>query len=137
MGITLKYPASGATTLSVSLPWPAPQQPIEIEPNQPEYRAPSGAIWTVQVGPPIYRITRTFESLTEAEVAALFAFLEGVGFAINEIAYCYHDRVTDTDVAVPCRIFEPPSEAISQTQSHDVSLVFEQFTHPDAVTETT
>jgi hypothetical protein len=136
-GVTLKYPITGDPTLTVTLPWPAGQQKIDIEPNQKEYRSPAGSLWTVKVGPTLYRIGRVWEALTEAEAASLFAFLEGVDFAVNSVLYCYHDSVTDTDVEVECRILEAPSEAVAHIQMRDVQLVFEQFTHPDADTETT
>lgn len=136
MGVTLKHPATGSVTSSVALPFPAHSQPIEIEPNQKEFRTPSGKLFTAKIGPTIYRITRTFEALSEQEVADLFAFLEGVNFSYSKIRYCYTDVETGEAIEVVCRIIEAPSERVVHIRNRDVTLKFEQYTHPDAVTET-
>lgn len=135
MGVTLEYPASGSATLSVSLPFPAHSQSIEANPNQKEYRSAAGRLFTAKIGPTIYTITRTFESLSEQDVADLFAFLEGVSFAYNKIRYCYRDVETGEDIAIPCRVVEAPGERLVHIRNRDVTLKFEQYTHPDARTE--
>lgn len=135
MGVTLKYPSTGSATLTVDLPYPAHSQSVEIEPNQKEYRSAAGLLFTAKVGPTIYRVGRTFEALSEQEVADLFAFLEGINFAASKIRYCYTDVETGEAVSVVCRVIESPSEQVVHIRNRDVTLKFEQYTHHDAATE--
>lgn len=135
MGVTLKYPASGSVTDSVELPWPAHGQQIELDPNQDLYRAASGRIFTRKRGRTRYRITRRFESLTNAQVVSLFDLWEAATFAKNRILYSYFDVETDHLRETPCRIIERPRETRIFRGMHDVELVFEQLTHPDALSD--
>jgi hypothetical protein len=137
MGVTLEYPATGTPTLSVELPYPSSPVGIDPEPNQKEYRAGSGHLWTCKIGPTIYKIRRTWQALNETEIAALFAFLEGIGFAYNHLRYCYIDAVDGQERSARCRLIEAPSEQMVHISNRDVTLVFEQYTHHDALSEAT
>lgn len=132
--VVLKYPDSGDATLSVELPYPAHSQPIRVDTNQKEYRATSGDLWSCKVGPTIYQISRTFGLLSEAKVAELFAFLEGIGF-FKKIRYCYMDATGGYMVDVPCRIIDAPTERVAHIGNRDVSLAFMQYIHPDRESE--
>jgi hypothetical protein len=135
LGVTLKHPVSGPVTSSVVLPYPAHDQNVEIVTNQREYNSPSGKLFTVTVNAEFYRITRTFEMLSESQASALFAFLETANFFMSRIRFCYVDSVSGATREVACRLCRPPSEVKRMTNFRDVTLVFEQYTHPDAVTE--
>jgi len=134
MPVQLQYPQSGAVALSADLPFPALSIPIKIEPNQKEYRAAAGNLWTCKIGPTMYQLQRSFENLTEEQTSGLFAFLEGVGF-YGKIRYAYTRPSTGERVEVPCRIVEAPSEKVAMIGVRDFSLTFMQYKHPDDETE--
>lgn len=135
MSVELIYPATGGTLASVTLPYPALDQSVECGTNQSIGRTPSGTPFIQPHGGPFYRITRKFESLTEAEVSALFTFLKNIGFAAGEILYRYVDKKSGATRSAYCHIVHPTGETKLMRNVRDVTLVFEQFTHPDHVTD--
>jgi hypothetical protein len=125
--VVLKYPVTGTATLTMDLGYPATSVPVKAEPNQKEYRATAGNLWTAKVGPTIYTIRRKWEALRESEVAALFAFLEGVGFAANRIRYTHLDVASGLTMIERCRLVSAPDENAIHINNRDVTLEFEQY----------
>lgn len=124
-----------ATAGTITLPLPAHQQTIETEPNQTVHHAAGGSVQVYRHGPVRYRITRTFESLTETQSKNIADFFVSVGRSGGSIEYRYTPAATGVAKAVPCRIIEAPQETKVMTGIRDVTLVFEQTTHPDRDSE--
>mgnify|MGYP003439128425 FL=1 len=135
MQVTLKYPHTGSATHTATIPMPLPGPTVTIVKNQKEYRSPAGNLWTVKLGPTVYVVTRIFPALSEQQGSDVAALLEACGFARDKIRYCYTDVVTGESVEVVCRIVEAPAEQIVHIRNRDLTLTFEQYTHPDAVVE--
>ena len=131
MGITLKYPFSGTATATVSLPWPAHDQPVNTTENQTVYYTPSGDEYVVTHGPPRYQITRNFEMLSETEMNSLITFWLEVGRSSNEIAYQYTDKSSGTAKSVRCRIVGPIQQTRKMKNMWDAGVTFEHKTHPN------
>lgn len=135
MEVTLKYPATGSVTLSVDLPYPATSQTIDVQRNQKEHRAGARNLFTSKIGPTIYKVARVWEGLSDTEAAAIYTFLAGCQFARKKILFCYFDTRTGLTNEVPCRVIEDPLESIVHVNNRDVTLTFEQYTHPDHETD--
>ena len=131
MGVTLKYPSTGTATNSVSLPFPAHVQAVEFGRNQTVGRTPSGTPYVASHGEPWYRVTRTFESLSEEIVNDVVDLLSLVNYTAGELAYEYVDASTGSTVSVPCRVVGDPSGVKQFRGVRDIALVFEQRVHPD------
>ena len=126
-GVTLV----GSNGTLVSLPWPAHNQPVESIGNQSVNYTAGGQVVVYLMGRARFRITRTFEGLTEQRVKSLSRFWVQNGRAAGAISYQYTDRATGDTKSVPCRIIEDPRETKTMRDIWDVTLVFEQSTHPD------
>jgi hypothetical protein len=131
MGVTLYYPSTGEPTHSVALPNAAHNQPVAIGIHQAIGRTASGVSFVQPHGGTFYRITRTFESLTETESKSLLDFLETIVFAGREIRYSYVDARNGETRNAFCRVVYPTKETKIARSVRDISLVFEQFIHPD------
>ena len=135
MGVTIKYPASGTPTASVSLPYPAHEQSVTSGTRQDVGRTHSGTPFVASHGGRHYRIIRRFESLSETEAYDLLNFLHTVGYAAGEVCYEYVDHSDGSTVKSFCRIVYPTSETKLMRHVRDVTIVFEQYVHPDHVTD--
>lgn len=116
------------------LPLPAHSQPVEIETQQAVYHAGGGAVHAVKFGQTLYRISRTFEGLTEQQAENLLAFWELSGQASPEIKYRYTPAGGSTK-SVACRLIEPPRVTQVHRDNWDATLVFEQELFPVADSE--
>lgn len=135
MDVSLFYPATGEPTNSVSFPYSAPDYPIEVLTNRNISRTASGVPIFQAHGRPAYRVTYKLESLSESAVSDLFDFLEMVRFAGSEIRRRYYSVADDVYRDVFCRVVYPTAETKLMRNVRDVTLVFEQLTHPDHVTD--
>ncbi len=135
MGVTLNYPSTGSVTASVELPYPAHNATVECNPNQAVGRTASGMPFVQPHGGNHYRITRTFESLTETQAKELVDFLKTVRYGGGEVRYSYRDVHAGADRDVFCRIVYPTRETKLMRNIRDFALVFEQVGHPDHVTD--
>jgi hypothetical protein len=135
VGVTLYYPSTGTVTASVTLPYPAHNAAVECGTNQFIGRTASGMPFVHPHGGNHYRVTRTFESLTETQAKELVAFLRAIRFGGNEIRYSYRDVHASADRNVFCRIVYPTRESKFMRNMRDFAIVFEQVGHPDHVTD--
>jgi hypothetical protein len=122
-------------SVKVSLPWPAHDQPIRSNTNVTVHRTASNLPYTVKHGPEYYQITRVFESLTDAQTAALYVFFKTIGWMGGTFYYRYRDTKTGTDKSVLCRLIEEPQQTKKMNNIRDVTLAMEQSSHPDSVTD--
>ncbi len=136
-GVTLAYPATGDATLTVDLPWPAHDQAVELVANETVNYSPSGTRYTVRHGPPRYRITRLFESLTEAEAKSVIDFWHAIGGAGADIAYRYVEPVSGDHKSVTCCIVSMPQQTRRMKNIWDMPIQFEQGTHPNQSSDPT
>lgn len=125
MGITLAKDGID----SVSLPFPAHNQEFEPVANQSVHRSASGVRYVVKHGPTYYRITRTFEFLSDQEIDDFIAFWNAAGQAANDILYEYTPKGGSAK-SVPCRIIEQPRIVKVHRDNWNLSLRFEQDTVP-------
>lgn len=137
MSVILKYPSTGAVTHSVTLAGAAHGSVVEVATRQYIGRTPSGTPFVHSHGGVYYKITRRFESLTEDEAKALVDFLAVIRHAAGEIIYEYVDGRNGNTKQAFCRIVSPNDEMKLMRNIRDVSLVFEQRTHPNRDRDTT
>lgn len=134
-GVTLKFPASGVASNTATLPYPAHESTVTVGTQQHVGKTNSGVTFVHDRGGLFYRVTRKFESLTELEINELISFLTAIGFAKGEIRYEYVDAANGETRVVHCRIVYPTGQTKLMRHVRDVSIVFEQFVHPDHVSD--
>lgn len=105
---------------NITLPNPAHNQPVETFGNQSVNYTQGNVAVIYRHGTARYRITRTFEGLSNSEAAALSAFYEAIGRSSGTLTY----------VGTSCRIIEEPRFTKVMKNIWDATLVFEQSTFP-------
>lgn len=114
------------------LPHPAHDQDIEPVANETIARSAGGTAIVDKHGPTRYRVTRTFEGLTDAQVKQVIDFWNALPGAAQELLYQFDVHGAGTR-EVACRIVEPPQIEKVCKNNWDVTLVFEQTARPTRV----
>lgn len=134
-GVTLIYPSSGEPTNTVSLPFPAHNQPIGWYSGQSLYRSPAGTPYTVDHTSKWFQVERTFESLTEQQAEDLVAFFETINYSQGQFLYQYTDSQSGDTLSVKTLLLEPPKETKLHRNLRDITLVMATDQHPDAISD--
>lgn len=121
------------TAGTLTLPSPARNSSIALQPHQGVNRTPAGVQHAFQQRSTDFRYQRTFESLSDAELYDLWIWLEAIGWFAGTFAY----RFTDPRGNKPekeltgVRIVKPPSIKRLSLNINDLVLEFEGDTLPD------